>query len=118
MNKYFFGWNYRCQYDTQTHAIIPSVHKTTDGAFRNIQIVTDTDAFLNSSSYFDPSRNGSEICIGMNRFVSDGITLNIHNPNCRHPTICCSGHSRQSNTTSWALFAIFHFFSTDTAFAA
>lgn len=37
MQNYFSGWYYRCQSDTQTLAIIPSIYKTKGDAFCNIQ---------------------------------------------------------------------------------
>ena len=64
MKKYFCGWYYRCQSDKQTLAIIPSIHKTSDSAFCNIQIITDSDAFQISCPESDFNKNHSEICIG------------------------------------------------------
>ena len=43
MKKHFRGWYYRCQSDTQTLAIIPSIHKTLGNTFYNIQIITGTN---------------------------------------------------------------------------
>jgi hypothetical protein len=80
MKKYFCGWYYRCQSDSQTLAIIPSVHKTSDNAFCNLQIITETDAFRASFPFSDLSRNSHAVCIGKNRFNKDGITLNIQTP--------------------------------------
>lgn len=71
MKKYFCGWYYRCQSDTQTLAIIPSVHKTSNGAFCNIQIITDSDAYQISFPGSGFSRN---------RFGKSGITLDIRSP--------------------------------------
>lgn len=80
MKKYFCGWYYRCQSDTQTLAIIPSIHKTSDSAFYNVQIITDSNAFQISFPDSDLNKNRSEICIGKNRFGNRGITLDIQTP--------------------------------------
>ena len=80
MKKYFCGWYYRCQSDTQTLAIIPSIHKTSGNAFCHLQIITDTDAFQTSFPYSDLSKNSREIRIDKNRFSHDGITLDIQTP--------------------------------------
>lgn len=80
MKKYFCGWYYRCQSDTQTLAIIPSIHKTSDSVFCNVQIITDSNAFQISFPNSDLNKNRSEICIGKNRFGNRGITLDIQTP--------------------------------------
>lgn len=80
MNNYFCGWYYRCQSDTQTLAIIPSVHKAKDGDFSAIQLVTDTDAFHVPFPYWDFRKDSHQIQIGVNRFEDDGIHLDIHTP--------------------------------------
>ena len=68
MRQYFCGWYYRCQSDTKTLAIIPSIHKTADSAFCNVQIITDRNAFQISFPDSELNKNRSEICIGKNRF--------------------------------------------------
>lgn len=80
MKKHFCGWYYRCQSDTQTLAIIPSVHKTPDSAFCNIQLITDSDAFQLSFPYSDLRRNKNGLSIGKNLFGSRGVTLDIQKP--------------------------------------
>ena len=80
MKIHFRGWYYRCQSDTQTFAIIPSVHKTSGDAFCNIQIVTDTNAFQTAFPYNDFNSNSNGFSIGKNRFGNDGITLDIQTP--------------------------------------
>lgn len=80
MHNYFCGWYYRCQSDTQTLAIIPSVHKTKEGDFCAIQLITDTVAFHVPFPYRDFRKDGSQIEIGLNRFGDEGIHLNIHTP--------------------------------------
>ena len=80
MKKHFRGWYYRCQSDTQTLAIIPSIHETLGNAFYNIQIITDTNTFHTSFPCSAPNRNSREIYIGKNRFDNRGITLDIQTP--------------------------------------
>ena len=80
MHSYFYGWYYRCQSDTQTLAIIPSVHKTKDGDFCAIQLITDTVAFHVPFPYRDFRKDRSQIEIGSNRFEDAGIHLDIHTP--------------------------------------
>ena len=77
MKKHFRGLYYRCQSDTQTLTVIPSVHKASGNAFCNIQIITDTNTFHTSFPCTAPNRNSSKIYIGKNRFDNRGITLDI-----------------------------------------
>lgn len=80
MREYFCGWYYRCQSDNQTLAVIPSVHKTAEGNFCTIQLITDTGAFHTRLPYDDFKKNGDEIRIGNNRFGKSGVSLDIHAP--------------------------------------
>jgi len=80
MHSYFCGWYYRCQSGNQTLAIIPSVHKTGEGNFCTIQLITDTDAFQAQFPYDDFSKDKNEIRIGNNRFGGSGVSLDIHAP--------------------------------------
>lgn len=80
MKKYFCGWYYRCQSDSQTLAIIPSVHKTSANAFCHLQIITDTNSFQTFFPCSDLNWNRREICIGKNRFSHNGISLDIQTP--------------------------------------
>ena len=81
MGEYFCGWYYRCQSDSHTLAIIPSVHKTRDSSFCMIQLITDTNAFHVPFPYDAFKKNGDEICIGNNRFGKSGVLLDIRAPN-------------------------------------
>ncbi len=83
MREYFCGWYYRCQSDNQTLAVIPSVHKTREGNFCTIQLITDTNAFHAQFPYDDLKKNRDEICIGYNRFGKAGVSLDMHTPNFR-----------------------------------
>ena len=80
MHSYFYGWYYRYQSDTQTLAIIPSVHKTKDGDFCAIQLIMDAEAFHVPFPYRDFRKDRSQIEIGSNRFGDEGIHLDIHTP--------------------------------------
>lgn len=80
MHSYFYGWYYRCQSDTQTLAIIPSVHKTKDGDHCAIQLIMDAEAFHVPFPYRDFQKNDRLIQIGANRLGDDGIHLDIHSP--------------------------------------
>lgn len=80
MREYFYGWYYRCQSDSQTLAIIPSVHKTKACNFCTIQLITNTNAFHTQFPYNDFNKDGDEIRIGNNRFGKSGISLDIHTP--------------------------------------
>ena len=80
MHSYFYGWYYRCQSDTQTLAIIPSVHKTKDGDHCAIQLIMDAGAFHVPFPYRDFRKDRSQIEIGSNRFGDEGIHLDIHTP--------------------------------------
>lgn len=80
MHSYYYGWYYRCQSDTQTLAIIPSVHKTKDGDHCAIQLIMDAEAFHVPFPYRDFRKDRSQIEIGSNRFEDAGIHLDIHTP--------------------------------------
>ena len=79
-HSYFCGWYYRCQSDTQTLAIIPSVHKTKDGDHCAIQLIMDAEAFHVPFPYRDFRKDRSQIEIGANRFGDEGIHLDIRTP--------------------------------------
>ncbi len=80
MRNYFCGWYYRCQSDTQTLAIIPSIHKAKGESYCNIQIITDSGAFHVPLPFSDFHKNRREIHMGKNRFDEDGISLDIQTP--------------------------------------
>jgi len=80
MRNDFCGWYYRCQSDTQTLAIIPSIHKTKWEAYCNIQLITDHSAFHAPLPYSDLHKDRRELYFGKNRFGVDGISLDIHAP--------------------------------------
>lgn len=80
MRQYFCGWYFRCQSDTHTLAVIPSIHKTGDRDFCCIQLITDTQSFHSEFSVTDFRRIGDAVIIGDNRFTKEGITLSIAAP--------------------------------------
>ena len=84
--SYFCGWYYRCQSDDQTLAVIPSVHKATEGNFCKIQLITDTSAFHAQFPHENFSKDGDEFRIGNNRFGKAGVSLDIHTPD-----LCAEG---------------------------
>lgn len=77
MRNYFCGWYYRCQSENQTLAIIPSFHKTNEGNYCTIQLITDKDTFNVQFPYSDYHKDGDLIIIDNNRFGGEEIMLNI-----------------------------------------
>lgn len=80
MGEYFSGWYFRCQSDSQTLAIIPSVHKTKECNFCTIQLITDAGALHARFPYDDLLKSKDEIRIGNNCFGKSGVALDIHTP--------------------------------------
>lgn len=78
MPDYFCGWYFRCQSNTETVAVIPSVHKIKTDKFCTIQLITREISCKASWSISCFSRKKDEIRIGQNRFGPEGISLNIH----------------------------------------
>ena len=93
-HSYFCGWYYRCQSDNQTLAVIPSVHKTREGNFCKIQLITDTGAFHAQFPYEVFNKDGDEIRVGNNRFGKAGVSLDIHTPG-----LCAEGAVRFGDFT-------------------
>lgn len=80
MGNYFCGWYFRCQSERQTLAVIPSVHRTADGRFCMVQLITDTQAFSVTIPHAELAKAGDELRIGENLFSPQGIRLCIHTP--------------------------------------
>lgn len=80
MRNYFCGWYYRCQSDSHTLAIIPSIHETKDGVLYKIQVITDSGAFHASFRHGDLHKNRHTLSIGDSRFDHSGISLDIRTP--------------------------------------
>lgn len=80
MHNYFCGLYFRCQSETQTLALIPSIHRTSGSSYCSIQFITDTDAQYVSFPYSDYKKRDDEIEISGNRFGRNGITLDIQTP--------------------------------------
>lgn len=94
MRNFFCGWYFRCQSENQTLAVIPSFHKTKEGNFCTIQLITDTEAFNVQFPYSDYHKDTNQITIADNRFGRDGITLDI-----RTADFCANGSIRFSDFT-------------------
>lgn len=80
MRQYFCGWYYRCQSQSHTLAIIPSIHKTQDGEFASIQLITEEASFSVSYPISHCRQIGEELWIGQSRFTRKSITLRIQTP--------------------------------------
>lgn len=80
MRQYFCGWYYRCQSESHTLAIIPSIHKTRDGDFASIQLITEESSCSVSYPISQCRQIGDDLWIGQSRFTSEGITLRIQTP--------------------------------------
>jgi len=74
---------YRCQSDSQTLAIIPSIHKTGESNFCSLQLITDAQAFHLQYPYSDYENDGKDIRIAGSRFGAEGIMLDIQSPDLR-----------------------------------
>lgn len=80
MQNYFCGWYYRCQSDSQTLAIIPSIHMSKGESNCNIQIITDGGTFRAPLPYSDLHKEKQALLFGKNRFCEGGLSLDIHTP--------------------------------------
>lgn len=98
MGRYFCGWYYRCQSDTQTLAVIPSIHKTRGHNFCMIQLISDENAFHAQFPYYRYHKRDSEIRIGSSHFSNAGISLDIH-----------SAKLRAEGTISFGAFTPIHY---------
>lgn len=80
MKNYFYGWYLKCQSDSQTLAIIPSIHQTGKTRTCSIQIITNDNAWNIPFSPGSFRRKGMTISIGKNEFSKEGICLGICTP--------------------------------------
>ena len=78
MRNSFSGWYFRCQSETQTLAVIVSVHKSSDLEFCMIQLISDTEAFSVQLPIIDFHMDHDHIQIGNSSFSRDVIRLDIH----------------------------------------
>ena len=78
MSGYFYGWYFRCQSDTQTLAVIPTVHGAGRERTCSIQIITDDGAWTAAFRGALFQQKKDSIVIDKNRFSKDGICLNIN----------------------------------------
>jgi len=78
LRNLFYGWYFKCQYDTQTFAIIPSIHQEEEkGRTCSIQIITDTEVQKISFSSERCCKRRRNLWIGKNQFGQKGVWLNI-----------------------------------------
>lgn len=80
MGNDFRGWYFRCQSDTQTLAVIPSVHRTDREAFCAVQLITDDQSFSVKLPCSDFRKQDGVIRIAGNQFQKEGLTLDIQAP--------------------------------------
>lgn len=77
MEKFFYGWYFKCQSDTQTLAVIPAIHQGKMGKTCSIQVITDTEIQKISFSSGNFRKSKKNLFIGKNRFGQKGIRLDI-----------------------------------------
>lgn len=80
MHQDFCGWYFRCQSETHTLAVIPSLHRTREGDFGSIQLITDEQSCSVSFPISLCRQIGEELWIGQSRFTNESITLHIQTP--------------------------------------
>lgn len=78
----FCGWYLKCQNDTQTVALIPAWHRTGGKGSCSLQIITDDGSWNVTFPFGEFRTEGDAVGIGKNRFSRDGITLDLHTPQC------------------------------------
>ncbi len=80
MKGFFYGWYLKCQSTTQTLAVIPAIHKTSQTQTCSIQIITNENAWVVEFKGKEFYQTGQTIYIGRNRFGREGVCLSIHTP--------------------------------------
>lgn len=80
MRYNFRGWYFRCQSDTRTLAVIPSVHRTDRGTFCTLQLITDTQSFQVRLPDSDFQMQSEQIWMAGSLFHQKGFTLDIQTP--------------------------------------
>ena len=78
--RWFYGWYFKCQSDTQTLAVIPAVHQTGRKRTCSLQIITEKQSWTISLPGKAFRRKGRTISIGRNRFGERGIRLAVCAP--------------------------------------
>lgn len=96
MRTYFCGWYFKCQSDTQTLAVIASIHKSKAQQSCSIQLITDENAWSMDFPYnlFSKGKSKLSMNIDKNRFSENGIQLRINTTD-----INISGNIKFSNLT-------------------
>lgn len=77
MRKYFGGWYFKCQSDTQCLAVIPAVHEAERVRTCSIQFITEDEAWTITYPGEMYYKQGNSVSIGGNQFNYCGIRLNI-----------------------------------------
>nr|WP_304955407.1 hypothetical protein [uncultured Acetatifactor sp.] len=78
--RFFYGWYFKCQSDTQTLAVIPAVHQTARKRICSIQIITEEQSWAVDFPAEAFRRRGKTISIGKNRFGEKGMRLEVCAP--------------------------------------
>ncbi len=78
--RFFYGWYFKCQSDTQTLAVIPAVHQTARKRICSIQIITEEQSWAVDFLAEAFRRRGKTISIGKNRFGEKGMRLEVCAP--------------------------------------
>lgn len=94
--RFFYGWYFKCQSDTQTLAVIPAIHQTKGKRNCSLQIITEEQSWIVELPAEEFRWNGRNISIGRNRFGEKGIRL----------AICTSGLEVKGNLTFGSLFPL------------
>ena len=76
--RYFCGWYFRCQSESQTIALIPAIHIAGGKRTGSIQIISDNGCW--NTVLPDGSVNAKTPCaaLGKSRFREDGLRLSLH----------------------------------------
>lgn len=78
---YFCGWYFKLQSERETLALIPSFHKTHDGNFSSLQVITDDKVWNIRLPYEKLTRNDGinpDITLDGCTFSEKGIHLDVH----------------------------------------
>ena len=74
----FYGWYMKCQSDNQTLAVIPALHQCGGKVTCSIQLITDSQVWIETFPAEKFSRKNKCIDIGRNHFSLYGMELSIH----------------------------------------
>ncbi len=77
MDKYFYGWYFKCQSDGQTLAIIPAVHGAGCERTCSIQFITENDSWTVDFPVSKFHQEKNVITIDKNSFGSKGVYMDV-----------------------------------------